>query len=69
MESLWLRLGKAKSGGVDNKSRNAQQLHGRSYQAGGDDVIDKESTIIGKEHTPSGTKIKGRERGPLSTFW
>jgi len=53
MEPLGLGLGKAEAGGVDEEARDAQQLHGCPYQAGGDHVVDKESAVVREENTPA----------------
>lgn len=61
VEPLGLGLGKAEAGGVDKEARDAQQLHGCPNQAGGDHIVDKESTVVREENTPApGTqKVRG----------
>lgn len=59
VEPLGLGLGKAEASSVHEQPRDAQQLHGRPNQAGGDDVVDKEGAIVREENAPS----PGTERG------
>lgn len=53
MEALGLRLGKAEASSVDEEAWDAQQLHGRPDQAGGDYVVDKEGAIVWEENAPA----------------
>lgn len=53
MEPLRLRLGKAEASSVDKEAWDAQQLHGRPNQAGGDYVVDKEGAIVWEENAPA----------------
>lgn len=70
VEPLRLGLGKAEAGSVDKEAWDAQQLHGRPNQAGGDHVVDEESAIVREENAPvPGTwKVRGcsgRQLGEL----
>lgn len=62
VEPLGLGLGEAEAGGVDEEAGDAQQLHGRPDQAGGDDVVDEESAVVWEENAPApGTRrVRGQ---------
>lgn len=53
MNALSLGLGEAEAQSVHRQRWDAKQLHGCANQTGCNHVVNKECTVVWKEHTPA----------------
>lgn len=65
--SLSCRASQAQANHVHEQTRNAQQVHGITDEGRGNDVVNKESPIVGKKYTPEGKR--GKTFHTLTPIW